>query len=242
AVEVPHAQNNRKTTPFWTQLANNGWDVGVVRVPVTFPSEELPEHSVMVSGLGVPDMRGRVGTPSLWTTDPAYTSTDNQFSLEITKLPARRGLVETKIIGPTNYPFHVYVLDRAEEQWREEGVARAEIRERRKQLATELEAKGYPQQINLKLMLDIKDDRIEYTLQDGTKGSLKPGEWSDFVRARLPSQCRDRQSQAPAWHGALQADQARARSAVLHVAHQLPSDEPADSLHLATRSGREALP
>ncbi len=185
-VEVPHATNNRKTTPFWTQLANAGWKVGVVRVPVTFPAEELPEHSAMISGLGVPDMRGRVGTPSLWTTDPAYTSTDNQFSLEITKLPARRGLVETRIVGPTNYPFHVYVLDRAEAQWREEGIARAEIRERRKQLAKQLEESGQPQQINIKLMLDIKDDRVDWTLQDGTTGSLADGEWSDFVVLDFP--------------------------------------------------------
>lgn len=63
-LEVPDAENNRQGKPFWTVAAENGWRVGVVRVPVTFPAEELPAGSNMVSGLGVPDIRGRVGTPT----------------------------------------------------------------------------------------------------------------------------------------------------------------------------------
>ena len=36
----------------------------------------------MLSGLGVPDMRGRVGTPAYYTSDPNWQIGDNEFSLD----------------------------------------------------------------------------------------------------------------------------------------------------------------
>ncbi|GAB4372515.1 MAG: hypothetical protein Kow0062_08880 [Acidobacteriota bacterium] len=184
-VEVPAAKNNRKGKPFWTVAAEHGMRVGVVRMPVTFPAEELPEGSRMISGLGVPDMRGRVGTPSLWTSDPRFSAGNNQFSLEIRKLPARRGRVETEIIGPFDYPFHVYVVDRAEARWREQGLSAAEIAERREELKRHLEERGHPEQIRLPLMLEITDEAL--TLEaSGRSATLRPGEWTDFVPLDFP--------------------------------------------------------
>ena len=116
--EVPSARNNRQGTPFWTLAARNGMKVRVTHVPVTFPAEELPDGSTMISGLGVPDMRGRVGSPSYYTSDPNFSEGDNQFSLTPVRLAARRGAIETTITGPYNYPFHQYVLERAREQWK----------------------------------------------------------------------------------------------------------------------------
>jgi hypothetical protein len=97
--EVPTATNARKGTPFWTVATRAGLEVRVLNVPVTFPAEEHDDLS-MLSGLGVPDMRGRIGTPSYFTSDQSLVLTDNQFSVEIIKLSARRGTVETAVYGP----------------------------------------------------------------------------------------------------------------------------------------------
>src|SRR5690349_24224038 len=48
-----------------------GRRVQVIRVPATFPAENVGDGH-MLSGLGVPDMRGRVGTPTFYTSDPAF--------------------------------------------------------------------------------------------------------------------------------------------------------------------------
>src|SRR5207247_8711582 len=80
--------------------------------PTTFPAEEHQDEW-MVSGLGVPDMRGRIGSPSLYTSDPSLSLSDNQFSVEIVHLGAKRGSLDTIIVGPLNQPFYDFVLDEA---------------------------------------------------------------------------------------------------------------------------------
>ena len=184
-VEVPDAVNNRQGEPFWTTMAKSGWNVGVVRVPVTFPAEELPQGSEMISGLGVPDIRGRVGTPSLWTTDPAFTAVDNEFSLEISALPARRGVMETIVHGPFNYPFHVYPIERASAAWEEAGLSSRERRDKSREMAADLEEQGYPQSIHLPLTLTVSDSDLQWDVS-GQQGTLKPGDWSDWVTLDFP--------------------------------------------------------
>lgn len=183
--EMPWAKNNRQGKPFWTVAAENGMKVGVVRVPVTFPAEELPAGSSMISGLGTPDIRGRVGTPYLWTTDPKFAGGDNEFSLEIRKLPARRGKIDTIIAGPYNYPFHVYPLDAAEAGWKEEGLDASEIRERKRRMGADLEDSGYPRNIHIPLSVEISDHDVSWR-QGDQEGVLKPGEWSDWVILDFP--------------------------------------------------------
>lgn len=184
-VEVPAAENNRRGQPFWTLAAEAGYDITVHHVPVTFPAEVLPAGSTLLSGLGVPDIRGRVGTPSFYTSDPAFDPGDNQFSLELVRLPVRRGAVETSIVGPYNYPFHVYVLDRRRKLWQEEEVPAAEIRRREQVLGDELTAAGHPRRIDLPLRLNVHDDRLEWEVS-GQQGTLRPGEWSEWVVLDFP--------------------------------------------------------
>ncbi len=88
--EVPDAVNNRKGATFWQLATDAGLTARVIRVPATFPAEPM-DGGTMLSGLGVPDMRGRIGTPSYYTSDPTYRIDNNEFSLELIKLPARRG-------------------------------------------------------------------------------------------------------------------------------------------------------
>ena len=183
--EIVTAKNSRKGTPFWTIAARNGYRVRIVRVPVTFPAEKLPDGSTMLSGLGVPDMRGRVGTPTYFTSDPDFDAGNNQFSLELTRLPARRGPMETRLIGPINYPFHVFLLQRERERWRREGLPAAERKRREKELSAALEREGYPRQLVAKVRLNVFDDHLEWEVS-GRKGTLRPGEWSDWVVVDFP--------------------------------------------------------
>jgi predicted AlkP superfamily phosphohydrolase/phosphomutase len=182
---MPAAENNRKGTPFWTLAANDGLTARVIRVPVTFPAEQLPGDSKMLSGLGVPDMRGRVGAPSYFTSDPTFAGGSNEFSLELTRLPTRRGPVETKIVGPFNYPFYIYVLDEQEQHWKAAGISAAQRREMRAELEQQLVDMGYTRRIDVPLRLDIGEEELRWEIS-GRSGTLRPGEWSDWVVIDFP--------------------------------------------------------
>ena len=110
--EVPDAVNARRGLPFWTAAAAAGIPVRVINVPDTFPAESHDDLT-MLSGLGVPDMRGRIGSPSIFTSDQDLTLKLNQFSVDIVKLSARRGHIETALAGPLNKPFWEYRIDEA---------------------------------------------------------------------------------------------------------------------------------
>jgi len=183
--ETMDAVNNRKGTPFWTVAAQSGLKVRVTQVPVTFPAEKLPDGSRMISGLGVPDMRGRVGTPTYFTSDPNFNAGDNQFSLELARLPARRGAIETTVIGPYNYVFHQYVIERAQEKWKKAGLSAAERADKERELDRKLEEQGAPRRFDLPLRLSITDSELAWEIS-GQKGKLRVGEWSDWVVFSFP--------------------------------------------------------
>ncbi len=103
-IEKPSVTNNRKGESMWNQVCSSMYDATVFRVPNTFPPENL-ENSKQISGLGVPDIRGRIGTPSYYTTDPDFIADDNKYSIEIIKLPEFEGVMETSIYGPYNKLF-----------------------------------------------------------------------------------------------------------------------------------------
>lgn len=98
--ERPVAINNRQGEPFWQTLARAGKTAVVIRMPVTFPPEGFPKGELL-SGLGVPDMSGRIGRPSFYTSDPFYQPKNgNDFSIELVRLDNNIGTVETHIVGP----------------------------------------------------------------------------------------------------------------------------------------------
>lgn len=69
-VSRPVAINNRKGTCFWQALAEHGVHSTIIRVPGTFPPDPNPGGRLL-SGLGVPDIRGTFGTYTLYTSVPA---------------------------------------------------------------------------------------------------------------------------------------------------------------------------
>jgi predicted AlkP superfamily phosphohydrolase/phosphomutase len=179
-IEVPDAVNNRKGATMWELAARAGRNVQIIRVPATFPPDPVKDGH-MLSGLGVPDMRGRIGTPAFYTSDPAWQMGDNEFSVELLRLPARRGKIQTRVVGPYNKPFYDYVVDRKTAGIQDSArLAEARLAERQA-----LDDRGVPRRLDLPLVLEASDDSLTLTVS-GQSRSLKPGAWSDWVELDFP--------------------------------------------------------
>jgi predicted AlkP superfamily phosphohydrolase/phosphomutase len=99
----PGVVNNRRGETFWSVPAAR--PAAVIRMPVTFPPEVFAGGRLL-SGLGVPDISGRIGKPAFYTSDPFYTVREgNDFSIDLVRLPSNVGRIETKISGPPGKPF-----------------------------------------------------------------------------------------------------------------------------------------
>ena len=100
---LPAPKNNRKGDTFWKLATAKGLTCRILQVPVTFPAED-EEHLEMLSGLGVPDIRGLNGQPTLYTTRSDAKA--GQFSVKVVQIPALgAGPVATTIEGPRNVIF-----------------------------------------------------------------------------------------------------------------------------------------
>ncbi len=103
--EIPIATNNRRGTPFWELAGRKGIHSVVMHVPVTFPAVDY-DNGRLLSGLGVPDVRGRIGTPSYYTSDPFFAPKNkNEFSVELVRLESNKGTIPTEVFGPYNKLF-----------------------------------------------------------------------------------------------------------------------------------------
>jgi predicted AlkP superfamily phosphohydrolase/phosphomutase len=101
--ERPWVKNNRRGPVFWTEAGAR--PATVTRMPVTFPPEAFSDGR-MLSGLGVPDLSGRIGKPAYYTSDPFFAPREgNDFSVEIVRLETNVGRQSTRIVGPPAKPF-----------------------------------------------------------------------------------------------------------------------------------------
>lgn len=99
----PAVKNNRLGKAFWTETGAR--PATVMRMPVTFPPESFPEGRLL-SGLGVPDLSGRIGKPAYYTSDPFFAPREgNDFSIELVRLESNVGRQTTRIVGPPGKPF-----------------------------------------------------------------------------------------------------------------------------------------
>ncbi len=180
--EVPTAVNNRKGVPLWEAVARHGVGARVIRVPATFPAETFAGGE-MLSGLGVPDMRGRIGTPAVYVSDPAYRVPDNEFSIEIIRLPKNSGRIDAALIGPYNKPFFDYVVERAVRH-----LPRGEERRRASEQEEErLRRAGVRKRLDVPLTFEVAPGGERVTLSaSGRSVSLGVGEWSDWFVVRFP--------------------------------------------------------
>jgi predicted AlkP superfamily phosphohydrolase/phosphomutase len=101
--ERPGVKNNRRGTTFWSEAGAR--PAAVLRVPVTFPPEKF-EDGRQLSGLGVPDLSGRIGKPFYFTSDPFFAPREgNDFSVEVVKLESNSGRQTVRIADPPGKPF-----------------------------------------------------------------------------------------------------------------------------------------
>lgn len=178
--EIPVAKNHRKGMPYWTYADEQGVSTRTIRVPATFPASEV-KLGTFISGLGVPDIRGRIGTPSMYTSESFDSEEYNDFSVEVVEVP-RRGSCDVEVFGPNNLPFHTFKIDAAEARAQADGknpdVAR-QIEEDR------LRKKGVPRVITIPLHLEITDSQVRVQVED-YDFSLEPGQWSDWLHLSFP--------------------------------------------------------
>lgn len=101
----PGVINRRQGTPFWEAASKAGKKATIVHVPVTFPATDFHEGH-MLSGLGVPDVSGRVGKPFYFTSELDFKRAgSNEFSIEVVQLEDNKGVIQTQIQGPPNKLF-----------------------------------------------------------------------------------------------------------------------------------------
>jgi predicted AlkP superfamily phosphohydrolase/phosphomutase len=99
----PSVESNRRGTPFWSEADSR--PATVIRMPVTFPPDVFRDGRLL-SGLGVPDLSGRIGKPAYYTSDPFFAPREgNDFSIELVRLESNVGRQTTRIVGPPGRAF-----------------------------------------------------------------------------------------------------------------------------------------
>ena len=102
----PGVVNLRQGIPFWEAASHAGRNAMIVHVPVTFPANDLGSDDHLLSGLGVPDVSGRVGKPFYFTSQLDFQRAGaNEFSIEVVQLEDNKGVIRTTIQGPPNKLF-----------------------------------------------------------------------------------------------------------------------------------------
>lgn len=155
--EIPDAYTVRQGKPIWKILEEKGKSAAIIRLPVTFPAEPLKGE--MISGLAVPDIRGTVGKPSIYTNDESWVAGDNQFSIEIKRL-FNAPPYDTAIIGPPNKLFY-------------DAADKAKAREQGKPYP-------HPKDFELPIKVDIQGEKVVVTVHEQDV-ALGVGEWSDWL-------------------------------------------------------------
>lgn len=177
--QIPVAINHLKGKSFWEIASDKGVKSVVIRHPDTFPAKPFKEGRLL-SGLGVPDLRGRIGTPTIITTDYSLKMRDNEFSVEI--VPVNSNVYEEKVKvdvpGPYNKPFYSYPLSEYED-----GCVDDELKDNlRKEAKKELENKGVSEIVYFPLFLKANGDKGSCEIElEGKKFELKERQWSDWI-------------------------------------------------------------
>ncbi len=90
----PKAVNLRRGEAVWDLLSKAGVASAVLRCPCTFPPDGL--RGRMLSGMGVPDLRGGQGTSSFYSSDPGVRAAESEHLIRIEPGEVMR----TRLIGP----------------------------------------------------------------------------------------------------------------------------------------------
>ncbi len=94
----PKVVNLRRGTAFWELLSRSGIPSVVLRCPCTYPPDRIKGR--MLSGMGVPDVRGGLGTGVWYTSGVDVEAKESELVISIT-LDAR-GAAQSVLVGPRN--------------------------------------------------------------------------------------------------------------------------------------------
>jgi len=92
----PKAVNLRRGVPFWELLSKAGIPSTIVRFPCTYPPDNI--RGRMLAGMGVPDLRGGLGTSTFYTSQEDIHSQESENVLTIQ--PDAKDFIKTHLIGP----------------------------------------------------------------------------------------------------------------------------------------------
>ncbi len=96
----PRVVNRRSGVPLWQTLSAAGIPSTVLRCPCTFPPEALQGR--MLSGVGVPDVRGSQSKGTFYTQDRTAVAQENEQLIFLDSPPDSGAEVVTRVIGPRN--------------------------------------------------------------------------------------------------------------------------------------------
>lgn len=88
--------NLRRGTPLWEILANEGIPSTVLRCPCSYPPGK--SKGKILSGMGVPDLRGGLGTSTFYT----ERSVEARESEQVFRLKRDSGIFRSVLVGPRN--------------------------------------------------------------------------------------------------------------------------------------------
>ena len=91
----PCAVNMRRGVPVWEVLGSAGIGSTIIRCPVTYPPDAV--RGTMLSGMGVPDLRGGLGTPPSHTSAESVRPRESENVVRVS--PGSDGKFETYLIG-----------------------------------------------------------------------------------------------------------------------------------------------
>jgi predicted AlkP superfamily phosphohydrolase/phosphomutase len=94
----PQVINLRRGIPIWKVLSQAGIPSAIIRNACTYPPDEI--NGRMLAGVGVPDMRGGLGTSTFYTSNPEIKAETSEKVIQIR--PDGNGTVITQLIGPFN--------------------------------------------------------------------------------------------------------------------------------------------
>ncbi len=92
----PQAVNLRRGTPVWQHLSRAGVPSAVIRCPCTYPPDDLKGR--LLSGMGVPDARGGLGTSTFFTSRPGVRPEESETVVQVDA----GDRITTHLIGPRN--------------------------------------------------------------------------------------------------------------------------------------------
>jgi predicted AlkP superfamily phosphohydrolase/phosphomutase len=94
----PKAVNLRRGTPVWELLTAAGKRSTVLRCPCTYPPDRV--RGQMLSGMGVPDLRGGLGTATFYTSSDTVSPRESEQVVRPQAVGG--GVFATYLIGPRN--------------------------------------------------------------------------------------------------------------------------------------------